>query len=206
MSYTSNEVKSGIFVTFSIALLLGLIFIIGRWATGATYTYYLRFGYVSGLEKNAPVYVAGTEMGKVDSIKIEPDDDKIILVTVRIPQHVVLHEDAEAFIDTLGMMGEKFVELSPGSLESPALKPGSLIVGLDPIPMHQIIEKMNLLADRMDELTVSLNPLVTNVNTLLQGNQEDITKMIANFEKTSANLRDMTSDLKKRPWRLLRKG
>lgn len=206
MSYTSNEVKSGVFVTFSIALLLALIFIIGRWATGATYTYYLRFGYVSGLEVNAPVYVAGTEMGKVDSIKIEPDDEKIILVTVRVPQHVVLHEDAEAFIDTLGMMGEKFVELSPGSLESPALKPGSLIVGLDPIPMHQIIGKMNVLADRMDELTVSLNPLVSNMNTMLEGNKEQLSRMIANFEETSANIRDITTDLKKRPWRLVRKG
>ncbi len=206
MSYTSNEVKSGIFVTFSLAILLALIFVIGRWATGATYTYYLRFGYVSGLEKNAPVYVAGTEMGKVDSIKIESDNEKSILVTVRVPQNIVLREDCEAFIDTLGMMGEKFVELSPGSIQAPALKPGSMIQGLDPIPMHQIIEKMNVLADRMDELTVSLNPLIGNMNTMLKGNEEQIAKMIANFEVTSANIRDITTDLKKRPWRLVRKS
>ncbi len=206
MSYTSNEVKSGIFITGSFAVLLVLTFIIGHFSTGATHVYYLRFGYISGLEKNAPVYVAGREMGKVDAITIEPDKERLVLVTISVPQHVILHEDCTAFIDTLGMMGEKFVEISPGTNKAPALKPEATVEGTDPIPMHLLIQKMNLLASRVDELTVSLNPLVANLHSMLNGNQEDISKMISNFEQTSANLRDMTGELKSHPWRLLRKG
>ncbi len=206
MSYTSNEVKSGIFITGSLAVLLVLTFIVGHWSTGATSVYSLRFGYISGLEKNAPVYVAGHEVGKVNAITIEPNSERFVLVTMQIPQHVILHEDCTAFIDTLGMMGEKFVEINPGTLKSPALKPGSTVQGTDPIPMHLLVQKMNLLASRFDELTVSLNPLVLNLNSLVKGNQEELSKTIANFEQSSANIRDMTAELKSRPWRLVRKG
>ena len=206
MSYTSNEVKSGIFITGSFAVLLVLTFIIGHFSTGSTYVYHLRFGYISGLEKNAPVYLAGHEVGKVNAITIQPDNERLVLVTMQIPQRMILHEDSTAFIDTLGMMGEKFVEITPGTLKSPTLKPGSTIQGTDPIPMHLLIQKMNVLASRVDELTVSLNPLVLNLNTVVSGNKEELSKMIVNFSQTSANIRDITADLKSHPWRLVRKG
>jgi hypothetical protein len=72
--------------------------------------------------------------------------------------------------------------------------------------MHQMIEKMNLLADRMDQMTVSLNPMVERLNTMMEGHQEELGKIVANFTETSANIRDMTHELKYHPWRLVRKG
>ncbi|OGW82264.1 MAG: hypothetical protein A3G33_11165 [Omnitrophica bacterium RIFCSPLOWO2_12_FULL_44_17] len=208
MPYTSNEVKSGIFVTCSIALLFGLILVVGKFALAKNiyYTYRLRFEYVSGLEKNSPVYAAGHKVGKVDEIAMVADNQKWILVTVRLPQNVLLHEDCAAFIDTLGLMGEKFIELNPGTLKSPVLKPESIIDGTAPIAMHQMVQKMNLLAGRVDELTVSLNVMASHINTLLEGHVKEIGTMFANFEQTSANLRDLSENLKWHPWRLLRKG
>ena len=86
------------------------------------------------------------------------------------------------------------------------METGKVIQGVDPIPMHVLIRKMNLLADEVAEMTDSLNPLLKTMNDVVGGNKEEISKSISNLHEVSANLRDMTSDLKFRPWRLVRKG
>ena len=206
MTYSSAEVKSGFLVAVSLILLFALTFVVGAFTAGKTQSWQIRFGYVSGLEKNAPVYYAGHEVGKVDRIEVLPGQDRPILLTVRISDKVKLRRDSQSFIDTLGLMGEKFVELTPGSSQVDFLGKGTVIQGTDPIPMYLLIQQMNLLANRMDEMTASLNPMMKRFNEMLTGNEEEVAKMIANFHETSANLRDMTNDLKYRPWRLIRKG
>ncbi len=206
MAYSGAEVKSGILISLSLVLLMALTFVVGKFQSGDLQTRRIQFGYVSGLEKNAPVRYAGHEVGKVQSIVIRRGTDKPVLVTVTLDRSAELHKDSGAFIDTLGMMGEKFVELSPGRLNSAALAEGDVLTGIDPVPMHLLIQKMNLMADRMDELTRSLNPMIDQLNTTLSGHQEEIGRIIANLDKTTANIRDMTNELKVHPWRLVRKG
>ena len=111
-----------------------------------------------------------------------------------------------AYIDTLGMMGEKFVEISVGSKDASALEAGKVIVGVAPIAMHVMIRKMNNLADEVAQMTESLNPLLKTTNEIVGGNKEEIAKSIANLHEVTANLRDMTADLKLHPWRMVRKG
>lgn len=230
MAYTGAEVKSGVFVTIALALLLGLTVIVGRFTANETRLWKISFGYISGLEKNAPVRYAGHEVGKVRSIEVSRREARPILVTVDLEASLDLKEGAEAFIDTLGMMGEKYVEIKPGDPLKPVLGAGQVLMGTDPVPMYLLVQKMNLMADRMDELTQSLNPLMeemngvmnsnkeeisgilTNLNQtseamnkLLNGNKEGIARILSNFDQSSANIRDMTNDLKFRPWRILRK-
>ena len=206
MAYSTKEVKSGIFITLSLVLLVGLTFIVGHYSHGPMKSIVVQFGYVSGLKKDAPVHFSGHEVGRVTDIDIMPQNERPIIVTLQVSTKVVLKENSDAFVDTLGMLGEKFVELTPGTLDSPILEPNKIIKGTDPIPMYQLIQKMNLLADRMDLMSQSLNPLLETVNVTLQGHREDIAQIITNINETSANLRDMTHDLKFKPWRLLRKG
>ncbi len=206
MGYSSDEIKSGLLVTVSFVLLLVLTFVVGRFMGGSTHMWQVRWAYISGLEVAAPVHYAGHEVGKVDKIEITAGEERPILVTVRISDKVQLREDSGAFVDTLGLMGEKMVEISPGTKTSPVLKPGSILTGTDPIPMHLLIRKANLLADRMDAMTASLIPLSERLDKMMAGHEEEVAKIITNFEETSANLRDMTHDLKFRPWRLVRKG
>ena len=63
MSYTRSEVKSGFFILFAIAALLAMTFIVGGLSGGEKASWKVRFGYVGGLEKGAPVYYAGREVG-----------------------------------------------------------------------------------------------------------------------------------------------
>lgn len=206
MSYSSAEVKSGALVIAALVGLFGMTVVVGNVMRGETKTWQVQFGYVSGLEKNAPVYFAGTEVGKVDEIQVLHGEERPVLLTLSIDKEIQLRGDSQAFVDTLGMMGEKFVELTPGTKAASMINQDTVIQGHDPIPMHEMIEKMNVLADRMEELTTSINPLMARVNGIVAENEEEIHKIIANLEQTSANVRDMTHDLKFRPWRLVRKN
>lgn len=190
----------------TIVLLLVLTFVVGGWLKGGANEWKIRFGYLNGLADSAPVYYAGREVGKVSKIELVRGEPRPVLVTVKISPEAYVRKDSVAYIDTLGMMGEKFVEISLGAMKSPEMEPGTIIEGVDPIPMHVLIRKMNLLADRMDTMVDSLNPLLQKTNDLLEGHQEEISKSIANIHQVTANLRDMTDDLKHHPWKLLRKG
>src|SRR3989338_3740859 len=193
--YSSSEIKSGALITIYLVLLFGLTFVVGRYMSGKTHEYKVRFGYIAGLEANAPVYYAGREVGKVDKIEILSSEPRPILLTVNVKEHIRLRQDSKSFIDTLGLLGEKFLELTPGSVEMPILQSGSVVEGTDPIPMYLLIQKMNLLADRIDELTVSLNPMVKTMSDVVADHSEEISKTVANLHETSANIRDMTHDL-----------
>jgi phospholipid/cholesterol/gamma-HCH transport system substrate-binding protein len=206
MIYTSDEVKSGALISAALVLLFSLIFIVGGFVTGETRTYEIRFGYIGGLEKNAPVYFAGHEVGKVDSIHVVSNDEKPVYLTIRVDSAVKLREGSEGYVDMLGLMGEKIVEISPGPAGAPFLEEGALLEGTDPIPGHVLIRKMDRVADNMDSLQASLNPIVSRMSETLTESQADLIEMVANFKESSENIRTMTNDLKRRPWRLVRKG
>jgi len=205
MKYSSAEVKSGFLIVLSMGLLIGLCFAVGGSVSGKSRDWQVRFGYISGLEKNAPVYYAGHEVGKVSGIEIIPSAERSVLLTLRMKESIQLRSDSDAFVDTLGLMGEKFLEVTPGSIGSPDLDSGSVLEGTDPIPVHVMVRKMNLLADLMEDLTLQLNPMIEKLNGFMTGHEEEIAKTLANLQETSANVRDMTHDLKFRPWRLVRK-
>jgi phospholipid/cholesterol/gamma-HCH transport system substrate-binding protein len=101
-------------------------------------------------------------------------------------------------VDTLGLLGEKFISLTSGSPTAPLLEPGGVLKGNEPTPIHQMITQMN-------DLTGNLVPLTEKTNRLLEGHEKDIEVILTNLNEASGNLKDMTSDLKKHPWKLLRK-
>lgn len=205
MSYSAAEVKSGLFVSITLILLLTLTFLVGNFMGGSTQTWQIRFTYVGGIKQDAPVYFSGVEVGKIDKIEVQGDKTRPMLMTVRISSNVVLREDSQVFVDSLGLMGEKCLELTPGTAGSSPLKAGTEIQGTDPIAMYEMVQKMYLLVDRTDELLISLNPMVKTLNNVISDKDEAIAKTIANLEESSANIRDMTNDLKYHPWKLLRK-
>lgn len=205
-TYSSSEVKSGFLILFTLVLLIALSIKVGGLSSGKTKTWQVEFGYLGGLEDNAPVYFAGREAGKVKEIVVRSEKEKPMLVTIQLDEKIQLRNGTKATIDTLGLMGEKFIEILPGpGIERP-MEISELIPGQDPVPMHQMVEKLSLLADRMDEMTASLNPMLKDLQQSVSGHQEEAGRIVANLEQITANLRDMTHELKFKPWKLLRKG
>ena len=78
------------------------------------YQYQLQaeFGSISGLRRGAVVEVAGVAVGRVAGIELS--DRQQALVTLYVDQEVELSEDSIASIKTQGIIGEKYVSISPG--------------------------------------------------------------------------------------------
>lgn len=108
------ELVVGIFVLAGLACLAYLAIHLGKMEViGGGYQVFVTFDNVSGLKKGAAVEVAGVDVGRVESIQLSPGDRA--KVTLRLEKDLKLHDDAIASVRTKGIIGDKFVKLSPGS-------------------------------------------------------------------------------------------
>ena len=110
------ELLVGVFVLTGLACLAYLAIHLGKLEVfGTGYNITAEFDNISGLKPGAAVEVAGVEVGRVESIQITSGDRaKLVL---RMVPGLKIHDDAIASIRTKGIIGDKFVKLSPGSSE-----------------------------------------------------------------------------------------
>lgn len=125
MERAKLELIVGVFVLIGIVCLGYLSIKLGRLEVigGNNYLVDAEFTSVSGLKTGASVEIAGVEVGKVKQIGLR--DDRA-MVTLAIDQDVTLYTDTIASIKTRGIIGDKFMALSPGGGGDP-LKPGDTI-------------------------------------------------------------------------------
>ena len=98
---------------------LGNVEVLGR----RGYEVYAIFSDVGGLRSGSPVSIAGVDVGHVEGIRLEDDEARVIL---RIQPGLRIREDAVVSVKTSGLIGEKFVQISPGAAEE-IIEPGGRI-------------------------------------------------------------------------------
>ena len=139
MKKANVELGVGIFVLVGIACLTYLAVHLGAWDMWGGYKVHAVFDNISGLKEGAAVEVGGVEVGKVENIQMT--DDYRARVTMTLKEHVVLHEDAIASVRTKGIIGDKFVKLSPGYGEK-IIPPGGKILDTESvIELEELISK-----------------------------------------------------------------
>lgn len=142
------------------------------------------FDTAAGLENKAQIRVAGVEAGKVETIELA--DGKAI-VMFRVNPEVRLHKDSKASIRSLGLLGEKYVEVTPGSAESPLLQDGDAIQ-TEPSPVE-----MEQLANRFGAVVNDIQSVTQSLRKALGGDRgaEAMQRIIDNIDRLTADLRDM---------------
>lgn len=136
------ELLVGVFIVIGVACIsyiainLGDISMFGR----DQYELKARFTSSSGLRKGAYVEAAGVRIGIVRDITFIPDE-YLAEVTMAIDNHVEVQEDASASISTAGIIGDKFIKITPGGLDD-ILEPGEEILETEPsINLEELISK-----------------------------------------------------------------
>jgi phospholipid/cholesterol/gamma-HCH transport system substrate-binding protein len=125
MEKAKLELIVGVFVLVGILCLgylsikLGKLELIG----GNVYEVVAQFNSASGLKPGSAIEIAGVEVGRVRAIILKEDR---AAVTLAVDDSVKLYTDTIASIKTRGIIGEKFLALSPGGGGDP-LKPGDTI-------------------------------------------------------------------------------
>jgi phospholipid/cholesterol/gamma-HCH transport system substrate-binding protein len=110
------EVTVGLFVVLGLCALAYLSIRLGQLQIGQGRTYDLTavFPSVAGLRVGATIEIAGVQVGRVQDITLA---NYTAVVTLRLDKQVQLQEDAIASIRTRGLIGEKYVSITPGGSE-----------------------------------------------------------------------------------------
>lgn len=143
MKQTKLEFLVGIFVLLGLAAVAYLTVQLGAGSLlgGDTYALEARFTSVSGLNAGSNIVVAGVPVGRVESIRVEPSEYTAI-VTFRVMSGLKLPTDSMASIKTTGLIGDKYVALSPGADET-YLEPGARITMTESsVDLESLIGKM----------------------------------------------------------------
>jgi phospholipid/cholesterol/gamma-HCH transport system substrate-binding protein len=142
MNRSSIEIAVGIFVLLGILCVGYLTIRLGKmkWLGDDSYAVYAHFQSVSGLNAGASVEMAGVQIGQVGAISLS-NEEKVAIVKIKIKKEVVLSDDVIASVKTSGLIGDKYIMLSPGGSDQ-TLGPGDTILETESaIDLEELISK-----------------------------------------------------------------
>lgn len=134
------ELIVGLFVLVGViclgylAIKLGKLELVG----GDYYELQAEFSSTSGLKDGASVEIAGVEVGRIKNIGLKEDRAQVVLA---IQDGITVFDDAIASIKTRGIIGEKFMELSPGGAGERLETGGTIIDTESGIDLEQVISQ-----------------------------------------------------------------
>ncbi len=200
------ELKVGIFAFIAIIILFIIIFSIGDIYLFIRPGYNVKaiFGFVSGLDVASPVRLAGVTVGEIKDVKVfydEADHKTKVEALVWLRRDVKIRKDAEIYINTLGFLGEKYIEIaSEGSEEVGFLSSGDTVIGLNPIPIEKLTMMGQTIIAQLSEGLEALNKVIGDPET-----KAALKETLVNAAQISRDLKELVADLKVHPWKLFRK-
>ena len=206
-----SPTKVGILFVFTLLLIVGFALALGAIQPFSNANELkIAYNFAGGIEIGSPVRVMGIKVGKVRSVDFEPDfkmpgtgEEVKLIVTVTIDKKAwpTVRKDSHYFINLAGVIGEKFLEISPGSMSAEALQPGQVVRGEDPPRIDQLISQSYSLAGKILEFvnknegsvvdTIDMmNKLVVNLDKALRqldktSRDQDVQKIVKNIGTVS---------------------
>lgn len=159
-----TEIKVGIFVVVILFVFAAGVFIIGSHQKyfQRQYTLWASFSNIQGLIVGAPVHLAGLTVGRVNAI-IFPEDprEKTIKVELKVKNSVQgrIREDSIASIQTMGLLGDKYVEISLGSPEKNILQDGDRITSANPFDIFAYASKLEEAIDAINTVLIDVREI-----------------------------------------------
>jgi len=177
------ELAVGIFVIAVFAVLAYMTFRVAGFEFGEKkgYIVYAHFKNIAGLDEKSKIKMAGVDAGTIEKIELS---DGLAKLTLRIYPSVRLYSDAKASIRASGLLGDKFLFLTPGEKE-PLLKNGDTIKNISEITDIDDIFR------NFSDVSKSINELASTLTNAV--NDEEVKNSL---RQTVFNLRDLTNELK----------
>lgn len=188
------RLRVGIFVLGLLGLFMVFVLTIGSRSRifERHYNLHAFFSNIEGLNVGAPVRLAGTSVGSVDDITFSKDlASKKIRVTMSLDARLQdrIREDSIASIGTIGLVGDKVLELTVGSPDEPALPPGATIASVDPPDYATLLQKGDQIVNNVVKISDALNQLVGGGGAKAR---QDLADSIASFNRIMSEIEQGT--------------
>lgn len=215
----SLQIKVGLLVLVALGVLVGFIFALGHFSTAEGQTFYVDFKFVGSLADGAPVKVSGIKVGKVQEIQFLAGKYDATLkrrVFVRLKVWVesralpAIRTDSNFYINTQGVLGEQYLEITPGNQDDPQSKQlasGAILVGQDPPRADLVIARLytflETITDLLQKERQSLVNIVKNgarslenLDKILVENREKVKKLLDDADKLIVEATDLSRDVR----------
>lgn len=159
----NDQAKVGLVVLVAAALLTVALFAIANVHLGGKYVNYKSyFKFGAGLEPGAVVRYAGLKVGRINEVRVDPNDKTRVEVLMEVKADTPVRTDSLATISALTLLTENYIEIVPG--KGAALPPGSAIPSQELQDMNALIRKMSGLADAAEPLIVDLRKNLNQIS------------------------------------------
>lgn len=205
-----TDVKVGIFALIVLAILAFITFKIGGLGIiKKGYTLNVYFRNVTGLDKKSRVRVAGVDSGYIDDIKLAEGKARLVL---RINPSVVVYSDGSATIKTVGLLGERYLQIDVGHTPPP-LKDGDTIKNVtETVDVDDVIRSLSAVSTDIDKFMTSMNQVLSkeqiesfkeavqsfkelaqNANTAVQANDMKVRKTLDTLDSFVSRLDNLVA-------------
>ena len=170
---TWKDLRVGLLALSSFTIVVTTIILMGGGQINLfkeTLKYRTFFPEANGLKTGSEVWLAGVEVGEVSVVRFsDPDDIKAvgaIEVELTVEKDVArqIRNDSVASLRTIGLLGDKYVEIQPGTPDAPVLRPGSTIPGISLSTFDELVGVGRTTAQGFNELMVQLRLLAEDIN------------------------------------------
>jgi phospholipid/cholesterol/gamma-HCH transport system substrate-binding protein len=166
----SQNLRVGIFIVVTLAAFATAVFLIGSRESMFRSSYKVRanFDNVAGLNEGADVRVGGIRKGSVKRIQLpkEPNGKVVVLMDLEKETQNIVKLDSVAEIKSEGMLGDKYVEISFGSMDAAKLRGGETIGSQAPLDISDLFAKTNKILDTTQGALTNVVSATSNINDI----------------------------------------
>ncbi|MCS7048222.1 MAG: MlaD family protein [Verrucomicrobiae bacterium] len=199
-SRRSVEIRVGLFVLISLVVVAGLIIRFGKHTRGLEGTYEITvvFPNVGGIVRDAKVLYAGIPVGRVREIRLVEADRLQVHVLLEVREDVVIRRDAQFVINQSGLLGDRYVDILPGTTSAERLQPGDVVMGHSSVDLTEairhVVDVLKAAAgtiERVDKAIKRIDETVLSPTTL-----GHVKGALANIDTATTNAVLMVGDLR----------
>jgi phospholipid/cholesterol/gamma-HCH transport system substrate-binding protein len=163
---TSHNIRLGVFVTSGIILLIVALYFIGNNKNlfGSTFKLYATFYNVNGLQKGNNVRYSGIDVGTVENIEIKNDTAIRVEMIIEEDLKKNIRKNSLASIGTDGLMGNKLVNIDPGSNDSPLINEGDELPSIKAINTEDMLRTLELTNQNIAVVSADLKDVTGNIS------------------------------------------
>jgi phospholipid/cholesterol/gamma-HCH transport system substrate-binding protein len=197
---TKRDLRVGALTLAALAVLAVAILTIGqRQQVFVRHTrYQTSFANVTGLQTGAAVRLSGVDVGFVEAIEL-PTDPHQVRIKVRFSVDADyterIREDSEVSIKTIGLLGDKYLEIRAGSPQAPRILEGGQVLGRDPAEVEEFVASGEDLMENLISISASLKVILHRIEAG-EGLLGELTRTPENEEPFSEVARSTVTELR----------
>jgi phospholipid/cholesterol/gamma-HCH transport system substrate-binding protein len=207
-----SKLKVGVVVTAALIILLLTVFFAGNIESlfSPKIDVYAQIKDVRGLRNGSPVWFAGVEVGFVKNIRLHASYGTLVTLAINKSDTEFVGRDAIATVMTMGLLGDKYVEVSNGENSKETIKPGDILKGKVQLEIKdivdatagslskvtEVIQKLGSLVEKIDNSEGSLGKFMNDPS--LYNNLKESTRALSaslkEYEKSNGSLKQFIKD------------